>query len=405
VIKSHPKTEITVSQRRFWGDPGASTSKPNALWMVPVCIKADGAKPFCQIFSQPTQTVPVAECSSWVFLNANASGYYRTRYDAAALQKLSSIAATDLNAAERISLVNDEAALTRSGEESLSRFMDLVASLNQDAERAVIESYLPALESINNYVLADSDRPAFRSWIQATFSPMFAKVGWTPRAGEPADTREVRSQLIRIMGELGADPQVIRRSVELARQYFKDPHALDPSIAHNVLRVAARANDAELFNAYLAAMNDPASTPEVLANVSAALGRFTDPELVSRWLQIIVGPQTRNQDAAGYFGEVMGNVESQKVAWNWTKEHWAGLADKITMSSGATVISATRNFCDPAMRDEVQSFFAGHKVASSERTLKQSIERINSCISFRTHQQHDLNAWLAQHPGITSGSR
>jgi aminopeptidase N/puromycin-sensitive aminopeptidase len=403
VVKPHPKTEITVSQRRFWANPAAA--KGDGLWMVPVCVKADGAKPFCQIVSQPTQTVPVAECAPWVFLNANASGYYRTRYDAAALQKLGSIVATELTPAERISLIHDEAALVGSGEESVSRYLNLVAAVNQDSERAVIGSYLGTLLGIYHVAVADSDKPAFRSWIQANFTPMFAKVGWTPAAGEAADTHEVRAQLILLLGELGADPQVIRRSVELARQYLKDPHAMDPTIVHNVLGVAARSNDPELFNGYLAAMNDPNTTPEVLRNVSDALSGFSDPELVSRWLQVIVSPQTRNQDAAGYLGTVISNPENRKLAWSWTKDHWADVAGKLTMSSGLNVVYATSSFCDAAMRDDVQAFFAGHKVASSERALKQVIEGINFCISFRDHQQHDLNAWLTQHPGTTTGSR
>jgi aminopeptidase N/puromycin-sensitive aminopeptidase len=408
VVKPHPKTEITVSQHRFFANPAAAASvnlKTDGLWMVPVCVKADGAKPFCQIFSQPTQTVPVAECSPWVFLNANASGYYRTRYEAAALQKLSSIAATELTPAERISLIHDEAALVTSGQESVSRYLDLVAAVNQDSERAVIESYTPTLVNIYNHVLADSDKPAFRAWIRANFTPMFAKVGWTPAVGEAAETREVRALLIVLLGELGADPQVMRRSVELARQYLKDPHAMDPTIAQTVLLVSARSNDPELFNGYLAAMSDPNSTPEVVDNVSIALSWFNDPELVSRWLQVIVSPQTRNQNAAGYLGAVMRNVETQKLVWNWTKDHWAGVADKLTMSSGAGVVLATGSFCDASMRDDVQAFFADHKVASSERALKQAIERINSCISLRDHQQHDLSAWLTQHPGTTTGSR
>jgi hypothetical protein len=279
----------------------------------------------------------------------------------------------------------------------------------------VIESYHPALERIYNYLLADSDKPAFRAWIRANFTPMFAKVGWTPVAGEAADTREVRGQLIGILGELGSDPQVMRRSLELARQYLRSgqatqsdltqSRAMDPSIARNVLRVAARSNDPELFNSYLAAMSDPNSTPEVLANVSEALSHFTDPALVSRWLQLIVSPQTRNQDAARYIGDLIDNVETQKLAWGWTKDHWQDVEAKLTMSSGARVVFSTRNFCEAPARDDVQSFFAAHKVASSERTLKQSIEAVNACISFRDHQQHDLSAWLTQHPGTTTGSR
>jgi len=404
VIKPHPKTEITLSQQRFWVD--AEASKGGGLWTVPVCIKAEGAKPFCQILSQPTQTVPVAGCSEWSLVNANASGYYRTRYDAASLQKLSSIAVTELNPAERMSLLGDEGALVRAGQESVARFMDLVGTLNQDGERGVVQSYSPALESIRNYVVADPDQPAFRSWIRSSFTPMFAKIGWTPVPGEAPDTREVRSQLIKLLGELGQDPQVIRHSVELARQYLKDSRSVDPTMAANVLRVAASSNDAELFNGYLMAMGDPASTPEVVDNVAEALAQFTDAQLLARWLELIISPETRSQDAAYYLTTVLNSPANQRMAWTWIKEHWPQVAAKTTMSSGGRIVDATQNFCDAAMRDDVQNFFAEHRVPSSERTLKQSIERINSCISFRAHQQPNLTAWLAQHPGTsTSGNR
>lgn len=404
VIKPHPKTEITLSQQRFWADAGAS--KGGGLWTVPVCIKAEGAKPFCQILSQPTQTVPVAGCSAWSLVNANASGYYRTRYDAASLQKLSSIAVTELSPAERMSLLNDESALVRAGQESVARFMDLVAALNQDGERGVVDSYRPALESIRNYVVADPDQPAFRSWIRSNFTPMFAKIGWTPAPGEAPDTGELRSQLIKLLGELGQDPQVIRHSVELARQYLKDPRSVDPTMAANVLRVAASSNDAELFNGYVMAVGDPASTPEVVANVEEALAQFTDAQLLARWLEMIISPETRSQDASNYVSAVLDNPANQRMAWTWVKEHWPQVIAKTTISSGGRIVRATRRFCDAAMRDDVQNFFAQHRVPSSERTLKQSIEHINSCISFRAHQQPNLTAWLAQHPGAgTSGDR
>jgi len=404
VVQPHPKTEITLSQQRFRADAGAS--KGGGLWTVPVCIKADGAKPFCQILSQPTQTVPVAGCSTWSLVNANASGYYRTRYDAASLQKLSSIAVTELSPAERMSLLDDETALVWAGQESVAQFMDLVAALNQDAERGVMQSYTPALDAIRNYAVADQDQPAFRSWIRSNFTPMFAKIGWTPAPGEAPDTREVRSQLINLLGALARDPELIRRSVELARQYLKDASSLDPTMAANVLDVAASSNDAELFNGYLTALSDPASTPEVVNNVAGALAQFTDAQLLARWLDKIISPETRSQDVAFYLGAVLDNPADQQAAWSWVKEHWPQVSAKTTMSSGSRIVFATQFFCDATMRDDVQNFFTQHRVPSSERTLKQSIENINSCISFRAHQQPSLTGWLAQHPGTsTSGNR
>ncbi|HEY7402892.1 MAG TPA: M1 family metallopeptidase, partial [Candidatus Angelobacter sp.] len=121
VIKPVPKTQVTVAQGRFWADPDSATKK-DQQWLAPVCVKTAGAKPFCQILSQKEQTLPVAGCSPWVFVNGNATGYYRTQYDKADLEKLIAVIGTELTIAERISLVNDQAALVGSGQESMVSF-------------------------------------------------------------------------------------------------------------------------------------------------------------------------------------------------------------------------------------------------------------------------------------------
>jgi aminopeptidase N len=216
----------------------------------------------------------------------------------------------------------------------------------------------------------------------------------------------LRSGLIVLLGGLGRDAEVVRRSVDLARQYVKDSHAMDPSIAGDVLKVAAQTNDASLFEGYLTSLRDPASTPEVIANLSTAMAEFTDPQLVSRWLEIASAPETRNQDSPRYFARTLRNAEAQRVAWPWIKEHWPQVESKLTMSSGLEIVEATGDFCAAEMRDDVQKFFSEHRVPSSERTLKQSLERINACIGYRERQQNNLNAWLAQHPAtVTSGRR
>ena len=94
------------------------------------------------------------------------------------------------------------------------------------------------------------------------------------------------------------------------------------------------------------------------------------------------------------------------IAWPWIKAHWPDVEKKITMSSGGEIIAATRSSCDAATRDDVQQFFTEHQVPSAERTLRQAVERINSCISYRDRQQGNLAAWLDQHPGSgTAGNR
>jgi aminopeptidase N/puromycin-sensitive aminopeptidase len=401
-LKPQPKTMVTASQRRFWADPGVAP-KTGELWMAPVCVKSGGAKPFCQILSLKEQTMPVAGCSPWVFVNGSAAGYYRTQYDKADLQKLIAVAGTELSTAERIVLLRDEAALVGSGMESMATYLDLLSAVNQDTERAVVESYLPTLDYINNYLLPGTEASAFRGWVRSNFQPMMAKIGWTPSANESADTHTLRGDLVHILGMVGEDPETIRQATIMAGQYLKDPNAVDASMAKQVLNVAARYGSETLFEQYVTAMRHM-NSPEQYYNVGGALAEFRDPKIVERVLELGVSDEVRNQDSAQLISAVLSNVDNQKIAWNWVKTNWPAVEKKNTMSSGPEIVSATRKFCSAEMHDDVQSFFSEHKVPAAERALKQSGEDINSCIKRRPRLLAELAEWLQQHPGRGIGN-
>jgi len=391
VVKPHPKTEITISQQRFFVDGGADTS--SQLWMIPVCIKTDENKPFCQLVGERQQVVPAVGCSNWVFTNANAVGYYRTAYDPEILKKLGDAAMTGLSTAERMSLLSDEAALVRAGKEKIGALLDLIGVLSADQERTVVETYTPSLESIDNYLVTAADREAYHSWLRTVFRPMLAKLGWTPATGETDNDRTLRADLVEILGKVAQDPETITQSTSLARAYLADPNSVDPTLARSILEVAARAGDAALLDEYLIGMRRMTS-PEQYYNVGEALPEFRGPQLIERVLELAVSPEVRTQDAPQLIAGILGNPANQNSAWQWIKSHWPEVEKKFTMSSGAEIVAATRNFCDAGRRDEVQQFFSEHKVPSAERLLKLTTERINACISYRERQQGNLAAWL-----------
>jgi aminopeptidase N len=308
-----------------------------------------------------------------------------------------------LSTAERLSLLNDEAALVMSGQDNVSGYLNLLSALNQDDENVIVESYVNTLASIHDHLLTDTTKPVFTAWVRNTFSPMFTKVGWEPAANETDDRHELRAQLVRLLGEVGEDPEVIRHSVELARKYATDTGALDPSLVRAVLSVAAMSNSPELFGEYVTAISSPKSSPEQLSDYGRALARFTDPKLVEKWLQKIVAPETRNQDTSRYLARVLENPAIQPIAWQWTKQHWSEVQGKLTTASGYAIVSATGRFCDAGMRSDVQQFFVDNKVASTERTLKQSLELMDSCVHFRARQEPNLAGWLQQHTSSASG--
>ncbi|MBZ5490726.1 MAG: M1 family metallopeptidase [Acidobacteriia bacterium] len=398
-IQPHPMTQVSVSQQRFWANP-SDASKQEHTWMVPVCLKSGGAKPFCQILSLKEQTLPLTGCSPWVFVNGNAAGYYRTQYDKADLQKLIAIAGTELTTAERISLLRDQAALVGSGQQSMATYLDLISVMNGDAQHEIVESYLPTLDYVNSYLLTGADTAPFRAWVRSNFGPMMTRIGWTPAANESAEVHTLRGNLIHILGTIGEDPETIRQATSLAQQYLKDPDSVDASIAKDVLGVAARSGNEELFQQYENAMGHMRS-PEQFYNVGGALAEFRDPKIVEKVMELAVSDEVRNQDAAGLISRLLINPDNQKTAWEWVKAHWPAVEKKITMSSGGEIVGSTKSFCSAELNDDVQQFFTEHKVPSAERALKQSREDIEGCVKRRPRLQTELEQWLQQHAGAS----
>ncbi len=171
-------------------------------------------------------------------------------------------------------------------------------------------------------------------------------------------------------------------------------------MAKDALTVAARFGNDELFQQYVSAMRRMRS-PEQFYNVTGTLAEFRDPKIVEKVLELAVSDEVRNQDAAGLISRVLTNTDDQKTAWEWVKAHWSEVEKKITMSSGPEIVNATKKFCSAEMNDDVQKFFAEHKVPSSERMLKQSREDIEGCVKRRPRLQTELEQWLQQHSGAS----
>jgi aminopeptidase N len=131
--------------------------------------------------------------------------------------------------------------------------------------------------------------------------------------------------------------------------------------------------------------------------VARALADFRDPRIVEKVLAMTVSDEVRTQDAARLMGAVLGNTDNQKVAWAWIKANWPAVEKKTTMSSGGAIVGATGSFCSAEMRDDAQSFFTQHKLASTERGVKQVYEAADSCIKKRPRLQGELAQWLKQH--------
>ena len=123
--------------------------------------------------------------------------------------------------------------------------------------------------------------------------------------------------------------------------------------------------------------------------------------LLQRALEYSLTPEVRSQDTLGLIAGVMGNPAGERLAWDFVRAHWAEIDKANSGFISGELVEATSSFCDAGLQDEVKDFFSTHKVPSAERTLKQSLERMNYCVDLKSQQGSKLASWLQQRGAAT----
>ena len=383
---------VAISQERYVREGAAPAG---ALWTIPVCIRTPDGKTACRVVSEKATTIPLDSCPAWVMPNAGARGYYRMGFSPEMLRAIAPHVET-LEPSERIALLDDEWALVRAGRHDVGSFLDLASGFKAERSPAVLGTLAGTLGLIDRALTTEATRPAYRSWVSALLAPALDDIGWTPRAGESDDAANARATLAGTLGAVARDPGVLAKAHELTMQELSKPGSVQPELVNVVVNLAALDGDAALYDAYLE-RSRAAADPEEKYRYLNALTSFTGPALVRRTMDLVLSPQVRNQDAKILIAAMLGNRDTQRLAWDLLQARWDAVQEKTGEFVGNTVIvGGLSAFCDTGTLDEVKQFFTTHKVPDAQRTLQQAIERIGSCAALSGAQGRNFADWLAR---------
>ena len=392
-------TSVTLTQQRYYVDRSKFEAANDQLWQIPLCMRGSttgNGAPKCELLTKKEETFTLPGCSTWVLANAGATGYYRTGYSADAVRALASDAESKLTPAERIAVQADIWASVRVGREPVGDYLAFVQGLQSDRNRAVLEDVLGRLNYIGEYLVSDSDRDAYRTWLRLYLAPAMKDVGYETKAGEADEQRALRSRLFNALGYDARDPETLEQARTIADKALADPASVDRELAGGAFAIAALNGDGAFYDRVMAALKNPKS-PEEYYMYLFTLPQFSDPKLLQRTLEFAISPDVRSQDVLQVITSVLGNPTGEKLAWDFIQTHWDAIAKAGGPFASAQVVGATSVFCDAGMRDQVTEFFSTHKIAAAERTYKQSIERINNCVDLKSQQEPQLASWLGQH--------
>jgi puromycin-sensitive aminopeptidase len=391
---------LRLAQRRFLSEPGATAEA--TVWPVPMVVKVgDGAgvteHRILLRGSKAEVTLPGAGEPDFVFANANATGFYRVAYDAAALGALVR-ALPRLATSERIALLSDEWALVRAGSREIGAFLDLCAGFGAEADHAVLDELVGRLAVVEHRLVADADRPALARFVSGLLTPQLAATGWDAAPGEPDVQRLRRAAAVRALGVLAREPAVVAEAAaRLDRWIAGDKAALEPNLHDAAVTLVARGGDAarfERFQALFRAETDPTFRRRWLL----ALASFEAPALAARGIELAFGDGVPLQDTSSFMAALLGNRTAREPFWARLRSEWDAVHARLRAAPMLLrrVVEAMGSLVERRHLEEVETFLAAHPAEEARQATAQTLERLRQDVALRERTQRALGTWLGQ---------
>lgn len=270
-----------LAQRRFGVD--APSRKP-LTWSTPVAATWPGVKRDWRGLVSMGQSVRIKGPAGAPFLaNAGQAGYFRTLYDDKAFDRLKTSFGT-LAPADQLGLLYDYWAFGQEGTAPVSDWLDLAAKLPADANPVVWMQVSDVLGQIDRLYDGNPGQTAWRSRARALLAPVWARVGWTPVAGEPATAVLLRARLIEALGRFD-DPAVVAE----ARARFARMD-LPAAVREPTLTVVAMHADPATWDR-LHDMAKASTNALEKQQLYSVLGETRDKALARRTLELALGAE------------------------------------------------------------------------------------------------------------------
>ena len=385
------ETTVSLRQQRFFLDRERLRQPSPELWSVPVCLRGGDHKPMCHLLTKEQDSATMPGCQDALFANANAYGYYRTAYVAEAARQIAR--STSIRPDERTLFLADQWALIPGGRVDLAQFLDLADAQKPRIERLPLEELYWSLRAVRQDIADAADRPAFEQWARTLVRPLVAELGVTSRPDDSDERKKYRSAVVRFASEVGRDPDVVARLLDVATAYMAGSKDVDPALVDPALGAVARIGDAAMYDRFLALSKNPAN-PLDRDRYVYSLAAFENEALVKRTLEYAMSPGVRGQDVERIVFTAFGHAAGRRVAWEFLKPNFDAVVSKAGTTFGGGFVGVVGTVCEADLIADMEAFFTAKKVPGAERTLQQGLERARSCVDLRQHQQDVLHRWL-----------
>lgn len=389
---------LVLSQRRFTylpePPPGATApADPGQRWRVPVQVRISaGGRASTErlLLSDAEARLPLPSGAEAVVVNEGGHGFYRVRYEGELLERLLR-RLPELAPIERFNLVNDSWAVTVAGLGTLPDYLELTARFRDERDRNVWSALLGSFHTLGRLVEA-ADRPRLAALVRDRAAPAFAALGWTARPEEDEVTRQLRGDLVRVLGTLGDDRAIQDGAAAL---YAGSADAVDPNVLPALIAILAHAGDGARYAEFFGRFKS-ASTPQEEQRYLYSLAGFRSRELLGQTLARTINGEIRTQDAPFVARALLMSVDGRELAWEFVKANWNTMDRQYPKHSLRRMAEGVTGLATPELERDVRAFFMERKIDFGGKTLEQYLEQLRIAITLRTREGAAFSKYLAR---------
>ncbi len=392
--------KLTISQTRSL--PAGTVDPKPKQWKLPVCMRfgdAARAEQRCVFLDGPQTAIDLAKCPSWMIVNADAYGYYRSVVDPAIAKQLLTPASAVAKlarptASEKLMLVADLRAAVERDELTIDNLLALVPVIAADPDDKIANASFEAV-AFRADVLDDVSYAKAQNYMAKAFGPSARKLGW---ARGRADSDERHERRRNALGAVAAhDPVLAKQADQLFETWLAKRTGIEDELVPLVLAIAVERGGVARFDQVLAAARKPRDRGE-LSRLLGALGATHDPVLARRAFELVRGKDFDLRDSLPIVYGVLGARETRELGFELVKTHLDELLARMRADEASWFLAAlAAGSCDPSMRARVAELVVPRaaKVDGAKASVERGLEKSDQCIASFARQLPAVTKFLA----------
>ncbi len=390
--------KITLTQEQFKIDGDEPGER---LWNIPVQLgtvnaaadtSAAGKADYVLLKTRST-TVTRPGCAETLLVDPLSVGYYRVQYAPALFDALSA-QLPKLADTARLKVLSDTWAMVAGNRLPVASYLNLIAKLGNEPRLAIWDKMLDDLNSLDRLSAGETVRPQLRKFAIGLLQPKLKELGWDERGGDTIETRQLRSRILRTLGEFGDEAVIVEARARFQR-LLADPASLPPSLADVVPRIAGRYADQATYDA-LGQLAAKAISSEEKFRYFAAMNSAADPKLAAQSLPLSLSTTLPPLVTTRVLAEVAGS-EHVDMAWVFAKQNGAALLNSINGFERNRYFAAiVRSANEVAIADDLEAWVKANLPPDALREAQRTAEAIRTRAELKARVLPQLAGALKQ---------